>query len=67
LRDAVVAGHGIAWLPDWLIGEALRTGALVRLLPDRPARQHDIHLLWVAATTIPARLRAAITELAGSE
>jgi DNA-binding transcriptional LysR family regulator len=57
---------GVAWLPDWLIEEALETGRLLRLLPDRPARLHDIHLLWPKATVVPARLQVAITALTGA-
>ncbi|MBN3793228.1 LysR family transcriptional regulator, partial [Burkholderia sp. Ac-20353] len=33
LLQAAVAGLGIACLPDWIAGDALRTGALVRVLP----------------------------------
>lgn len=34
LRDAVIAGHGIALLAEWLVGEDVRDGRLVRLLAD---------------------------------
>jgi DNA-binding transcriptional LysR family regulator len=34
IRDAILAGVGAAWLPDYVIGEELRDGRLVRLLPD---------------------------------
>jgi DNA-binding transcriptional LysR family regulator len=33
IRDAVLAGVGAAWLPDYVIGDELRDGRLVRLLP----------------------------------
>jgi len=63
ILDAAVSGRGVAWLPDWLIEEALGTGRLLRLLPDLPARRHDIHLLWSTATVVPARLQVAIAAL----
>ena len=63
ILDAAVAGRGVAWLPDWLIEEALEAGRLLRLLPEIPARHHDIHLLWPTATVIPARLQVAISAL----
>ena len=34
LFDVVLAGLGVALLPTWLAGEALRDGRLIRLLPD---------------------------------
>lgn len=34
IRDAILAGVGVAWLPDYVIGDELRDGRLVRLLPD---------------------------------
>ncbi|GLS21969.1 hypothetical protein GCM10007874_49860 [Labrys miyagiensis] len=63
ILDAAVFGRGVAWLPDWLIEEALGAGRLLQLLPDLPARHHDIHLLWPTATTLPARLQVAIAAL----
>jgi DNA-binding transcriptional LysR family regulator len=47
IRDAVLAGVGVAWLPDYAIGEELRDGRLVRLLPDAklpPIRVYGIML-----------------------
>jgi DNA-binding transcriptional LysR family regulator len=39
LRQAVLGGSGMTWLPEYMCEEALRDGRLVRLLPDwwRPA------------------------------
>ncbi len=34
LRDAAVAGHGVALLPSWLVGSDIAEGLLVPLLPD---------------------------------
>jgi DNA-binding transcriptional LysR family regulator len=34
IRDAVRAGVGVAWLPNYVIDEELRDGRLVRLLPE---------------------------------
>lgn len=63
ILDAAVSGRGVAWLPDWLIEDALETGRLIRLLPDLPARHHDIHLLWATTPVMPARLQVAIAAL----
>lgn len=34
LRDWARAGAGIAYVPDWLVADELRSGALKRVLPD---------------------------------
>jgi DNA-binding transcriptional LysR family regulator len=34
IREAILAGVGVAWLPDYVIGEELTDGRLVRLLPE---------------------------------
>ena len=43
ILDAAVAGHGLAWLPDWLVRERIRSGDLVRVLPQVPSLFADIH------------------------
>lgn len=34
VREAILAGVGVAWLPDYVIGGELSDGRLVRLLPE---------------------------------
>jgi DNA-binding transcriptional LysR family regulator len=34
IRDAILAGVGVGWLPDYVVDEELRDGRLVRLLPE---------------------------------
>jgi len=34
IREAILSGVGAAWLPDYVIGEELTDGRLVRLLPE---------------------------------
>jgi DNA-binding transcriptional LysR family regulator len=34
IRDAVLAGIGVAWLPNYVIGDELSDGRLVQLLPE---------------------------------
>ncbi len=48
LREAALAGMGIALLPDWVVGPDLACGTLAPVLPalsDAPAMHADIHLL----------------------
>lgn len=37
LMAAAIAGFGVALLPTWLVGEPMRSGRLVRVLPDHQA------------------------------
>ncbi|MCR2721447.1 LysR substrate-binding domain-containing protein, partial [Salmonella enterica] len=46
IADAATAGFGIAWLPCWLVREQLLSGALVRLLRDRPGAAFEAHAVW---------------------
>jgi DNA-binding transcriptional LysR family regulator len=34
LRDLALAGLGVALLPTWLVGEAVRAGRLTQVLPE---------------------------------
>ena len=44
---AVLAGHGIAQLPTWLITQALETGALVEVLPHLATDGLPMNLVWL--------------------
>ena len=60
IADAAVAGFGLAWLPKWLIGDRLETGALIPVLPNISPLVTDIHAIWPRAPNLPLRVRAAI-------
>ncbi len=55
LLMAAKAGCGVALLAEWLVGDALRTGELLRILPDHEAPRASIQALY-AATRRPSRL-----------
>lgn len=48
LRQAAVAGSGIAMLAGWLVGDDLRRGDLVRLLPEYRANPASMDVALVA-------------------
>lgn len=54
----LVAGGGIAVLPDFIAEEALVSGALVRILTDWSLPQAHLHLLSPPSRLRPARVRA---------
>lgn len=65
LRLAALAGLGIAYLPDWVVGDDVRAGTLTVLMPERleqPSSQTGIHLLR-ALPQPAAKLRAFIDAL----
>jgi DNA-binding transcriptional LysR family regulator len=65
LRTACLSGLGIGFLPTWVVGNDVETGALERLLPQaEPPRalESDIHLLR-AQPQPSAKLKAFITAL----
>lgn len=54
----LVAGGGIAMLPDFIAGDALESGALVRILTDWSLPASVLHLLSPPSRLRPARVRA---------
>ena len=66
IRDAALDGHGLAWLPGWLIRDAVASGRLVTVLSDLPAHAFDSHALWPRTPHLPLRVRLAIDALASA-
>lgn len=64
IADAATAGHGLAWLPSWLIRERIQAGALIPLLPDQPGHVFDNYALWTRTPHLPLKVRLAIDALA---
>jgi DNA-binding transcriptional LysR family regulator len=64
VRDAAIAGLGVALLPDHACAAALRSGTLVRIFPDWYGEQGIIHLVFTARTGLPPLVRAWIDHLA---
>ena len=64
IADAIEAGHGLAWLPCWLIRDRVRAGTLVPLLEDIPPMVFRTHALWPRTPHLPLRVRLAIDALA---
>jgi DNA-binding transcriptional LysR family regulator len=64
LRDAVVAGLGIALHSVWHVHEQLRAGRLQVLLPDYPIAATGIHAVMPQRRLVPPRVRAFVVFLA---
>jgi len=63
IADAAGRGLGLAWLPYWLVREAIEEGALEELLPGQPGFFYDVHATWLQTTQLPRKVRLAIDSL----
>ncbi|VAL68060.1 LysR family transcriptional regulator [Enterobacter hormaechei] len=61
--DAALAGHGLAWLPCWMIIKEIQQGDLVPLLKQAPDVRFDVHAVWQQTPHLPLRVRIAIDML----
>lgn len=64
VRDAVLAGAGIAALPRLIARPELEAGRLVRVLPDWSTLKKGMYFVYPSAHSVTARLRAFIDHLA---
>lgn len=58
LMAPLLAGQGIACLPDFSVGEAIRGGKLRRILADFPVENHDLYVVFPANRHQSPKLRA---------
>lgn len=64
LRRAVLAGAGIGMLPTYYLGDALRAGRLVQLLPDDEPEVLGIYAIYLSRQHQPLVLRLLVDFLA---
>lgn len=60
LRRAVLSGAGIGMLPTYYLGDDLRTGRLVHLLPDYEPGVLGIHAIYLSRQHQPLALRLLV-------
>ncbi|WOB49949.1 LysR family transcriptional regulator [Xanthomonas hydrangeae] len=60
IRDAVLAGQGIALHSYWHIADELRAGSLVAVMPDYPPPTSQISAVMPARQLQPPRVRAFV-------
>ncbi|WP_319243380.1 LysR family transcriptional regulator [uncultured Propionivibrio sp.] len=64
LRRAVLSGAGIGMLPTYYLGDDLRAGRLVQILPDYNADVLGIHAIYLSRQHQPLALRLLVDFLA---
>lgn len=64
IRDAAIAGLGLALLPDWLVAEDVRSGALRRVLDAHQSAPVDVLAVFRAETRGMPRIRVFVDHLA---
>lgn len=64
LIDAAIAGLGVANLPTFMIETALKSGALVRVLPDWEPSPVEMTALWQKDRITGRLIEAIVTEFA---
>ncbi|MEW9903842.1 LysR family transcriptional regulator [Pseudomonas putida] len=64
LQKAALAGAGIAMLPTYQAAGALRSGELVRLLPEARPRELSLNAVYTSRKHMPATLRSMLDFLA---
>lgn len=63
LREAAVAGLGLAILPQHACNAALATGTLRTVLPDWTPEPADLHALYPSRAGVPPSVKALVTFL----
>lgn len=66
LRNAALAGLGVAAMSAWLVQDDLAAGRLVHLLPDWQAPALPVHLIYPYQSFYPAKLRHFVAAMRDS-
>jgi len=64
--DASRAGSGIASISEFMVTDEIKSGALVRVLPEWQTRPTDVHAVYPARQNVPPRLTLFLEHLAKS-
>lgn len=64
--DVARAGGGIAAISEFMVTEEIKSGALVRVLPEWQTRPTDVHAVYPARQNVPPRLALFLEHLAKS-
>ncbi|WP_172331406.1 LysR family transcriptional regulator [Mangrovicoccus sp. HB161399] len=60
VRDLAVSGHGIAFLPDFVLPGTLDAGELVPLLDGYEGEEIPVSAVWLEGRSLPRKVRALV-------
>lgn len=63
IYNATIAGMGLAWLPYWLVRDALAEGSLKELLPHCTTIMFAVHAVWPRTPHLAPKIRLVIDSL----
>jgi DNA-binding transcriptional LysR family regulator len=63
IAAAAIDGHGLAWLPCWLLTRFTHSGVLVPVLDNYRVRSQEIYAVWPKVRHLRAKTRVAIDAL----
>lgn len=63
MLHACITGCGLAQLPTWLAGEAMRSGALIQVLPALAGGSMPIHVIWQKTWHLQPKVRVTVDTL----
>jgi DNA-binding transcriptional LysR family regulator len=64
LRTAAIAGFGLVVLPEWMVADAIASGALARVLPECETPSSGIYAAYPTNRLIAPKVRAFVDHLA---
>ena len=64
LRELAIAGHGIIMQPDFIVGAALESGALQKILNEWSIDGYHLYAIYLSRKFLSAKVRAFIDYLA---
>jgi len=65
LKTAAIAGHGLVLQPTFIVGDDLRAGRLVRVLPDHPVASLNVYAVYAHRQYLSSKVRAFVDFLGG--
>ncbi|MDX6019152.1 LysR family transcriptional regulator [Scandinavium sp. V105_16] len=63
IADAALAGHGIAWLPCWMVRRDVKEDKLIPLLQQARDVRFDVQAVWSQTRHLPLKVRLAVDRL----
>ena len=60
LLQAAIAGHGVVLEPDFIVHDAVRSGALVQILEDHAWSALGVWAVWPSSRMLPRRVRVFV-------